>query len=258
VGYVMHPIRALLADYDCITRTVLRSTLEQTPGLMVCGETDSGERALGLVHEMLPDVLVTDLVLKERDGLTLLRDLWENPPPVPPRILVLSRLDRPWVRDELQGLGVDYYMLKPVYWTAVAENIIALCSHTGGRLEFEDPELRDAIWLLSQLAGTRKLMGIRYAALSAREILNGLYEHQKLSSAYLPAQRESGGVRSRIEKNIRDLIARIHERDTVLYRQLMGGRPSHRPSNKEFLMALAAWLEKRQAEKTDRKKDAMA
>ena len=64
----------LVDDHPAI-RDVLTSRVNERAGMQVVGGSPSAEEALPLIQEQSPEVVVTDISLREVDGLTLTRRL---------------------------------------------------------------------------------------------------------------------------------------------------------------------------------------
>jgi two-component system, NarL family, response regulator LiaR len=62
-------IRILLVDDHLVVRKGLRTFLSYDPELEVVGEAADGAQALSLARELLPDVVVMDLVMPGMDGI---------------------------------------------------------------------------------------------------------------------------------------------------------------------------------------------
>ncbi len=63
------PITVLLVDDHAIVRSGVRAYLEIQPDLQVVGEAGSGAEAVRLAAELVPDVVLMDLVMPEMDGV---------------------------------------------------------------------------------------------------------------------------------------------------------------------------------------------
>ena len=76
-------LRVLIVDDDARVRRVLRSLIECSPDLTVVGEAGSTPSAKRLDLELLPDVVVLDLLLPQApEGMRVLRELRDRGRPV--------------------------------------------------------------------------------------------------------------------------------------------------------------------------------
>jgi DNA-binding NarL/FixJ family response regulator len=76
-------LRVLIVDDDARVRRALRSLIECSPGLTVVGEAGSTRSAKRLDLELLPDVVVLDLLLPQApEGMQVLRELRGRDRPV--------------------------------------------------------------------------------------------------------------------------------------------------------------------------------
>jgi NarL family two-component system response regulator LiaR len=64
-------IRILLIDDDPVVRTGLCAALEAESDLAVVGEADNGTRGISMAHKLRPDVVLTDLLLPDVNGVTV-------------------------------------------------------------------------------------------------------------------------------------------------------------------------------------------
>ncbi len=100
-------IRILLVDDHAIVRESLRTVLERVPDFVVAGEAGSGEAALALVHELAPDLVLTDIAIPGFDGIELTRRIVKECPAV--KVLALStHLDRRHVVQMLDAGALGY------------------------------------------------------------------------------------------------------------------------------------------------------
>lgn len=68
-----NPISILLVDDHEVVRNGLRAFLETVPDFQVVGEASSGEAALALVRELIPDIVLMDLIMPGIDGVEATR-----------------------------------------------------------------------------------------------------------------------------------------------------------------------------------------
>jgi NarL family two-component system response regulator LiaR len=72
---VTEPISVLIADDHAIVRQGVRAFLETQDDLAVVGEAESGDEAVRLVAELVPDVALIDLVMPGMDGVEAMRQV---------------------------------------------------------------------------------------------------------------------------------------------------------------------------------------
>ncbi|GAB2747633.1 response regulator transcription factor [Amycolatopsis magusensis] len=85
------PVRVVIVDDDQLVRMALRLVLEGEPDLTVVAEAADGDSALAVVAEQRPDVVLMDVRMPGRDGLSATRELLTRTSP--PRVLMLTTFD---------------------------------------------------------------------------------------------------------------------------------------------------------------------
>jgi two-component system, NarL family, response regulator LiaR len=68
-------IRILIVDDHAVVRQGLRFLLSQQADMEVVGESTNGAQAIAQVTDLLPDVVLLDLVMPEMDGITAVREI---------------------------------------------------------------------------------------------------------------------------------------------------------------------------------------
>ena len=103
-------VNVLLADDHPIVRQGLRNLLNSEPDFMVIGEASDGLKAIQLVNNLHPDVLVVDLMMPVLNGLEVIRRAKHDLPGL--RIIVLSMQNADaYVVDSIKS-GASGYVLK--------------------------------------------------------------------------------------------------------------------------------------------------
>ncbi|GFP74736.1 response regulator transcription factor [Clostridium fungisolvens] len=106
----MNKRRILVVDDHLIVREGLKLIFETEENYEVVGEAENGDKALILIEELKPDVVLMDLNMPKRSGLEAIRILKEKNNPVPIIILTTFNDDK-LIRDGL-FLGAKGYLLK--------------------------------------------------------------------------------------------------------------------------------------------------
>lgn len=68
-------ISVLIVDDHSVVRQGVRAFLEMQPDLTIAGEAESGEQAIQLAQELIPDVVLMDLALPGIDGVEATRQI---------------------------------------------------------------------------------------------------------------------------------------------------------------------------------------
>ncbi len=108
-----------------------------TKGLISAGfavdHAGDGEQGLSMAMYEPYDVLVVDIMLPRRDGISLIKELRKKKVNTP--VIILSARDR--VEDRVRGLeaGADDYLTKPFAFTELLARIQALMRRAGGIVE---------------------------------------------------------------------------------------------------------------------------
>jgi DNA-binding NarL/FixJ family response regulator len=117
------PGRVLLVDDHPAVRRVLRSLLEEVGGWQVVGEADSGETAIPLVEQLIPDVVLMDCRMPGAGGVAATREIVQRWPEVAV-VAHTAYADETYVR-EMVAAGARGYVLKGDVPAAVLEALSA-------------------------------------------------------------------------------------------------------------------------------------
>lgn len=104
------PITTLIADDHFVVRSGLRAMLELIPEVQVVDEAADGDELLRAARALQPRLVVTDISMPGRDGLSVLRELASVLPSG--RVLVVSMHDEPHVVRSAVQAGAHGYLLK--------------------------------------------------------------------------------------------------------------------------------------------------
>jgi len=121
------PIRVMLVDDHMMVRRGLATMLRVFDDLQLAGEAESGEAAIGLCAEVLPDVILMDMSLPMMDGATATRAIRKQFPQI--QIIALTSFKEGKVIQHALGAGAIGYLLKDVSADELAGAIRA--AHAG-------------------------------------------------------------------------------------------------------------------------------
>jgi DNA-binding NarL/FixJ family response regulator len=102
--------KIFLVDDHPVIRQGLRMLIEQEGEFTICGESDCAQDTLTQLKTVTPDILLTDISLKESNGLELVKDIRQNNPNLP--ILVFSIHDESIYAERALTAGANGYIMK--------------------------------------------------------------------------------------------------------------------------------------------------
>lgn len=102
--------RILVVDDHLIVREGLKLIFETEENYEVVGEAENGDKALVLIEQLKPDVVLMDLNMPKRSGMEAIRVLKEKNNPVP--IIILTTFNDDNLIREGLSLGAKGYLLK--------------------------------------------------------------------------------------------------------------------------------------------------
>ncbi|MBC7810245.1 MAG: response regulator transcription factor [Burkholderiales bacterium] len=124
------PIRVLLVDDHTVVRQGLRMFLSLDPELEVVGEAENGKQALEMAHQLLPDVVLMDILMPVMDGLEATAAVRQQLPDIEV-IALTSVLEDGSVVGAIRA-GAIGYLLKD---TEAEELIRAIKAAAGGQVQ---------------------------------------------------------------------------------------------------------------------------
>ena len=103
------PMRIVVAEDETIIRLDIVETLT-AQGYEVVGEADNGQRAIELVEELGPDVVLMDISMPVMDGLSATRSITERS--LAP-VVILTAFSQRDLIDQATQAGAMSYIVKP-------------------------------------------------------------------------------------------------------------------------------------------------
>jgi DNA-binding NarL/FixJ family response regulator len=193
----MTPISILIVDDHEVVRNGIRAYLETLPKFNVVGEAACGEEAIKMAGELIPDVVLMDLVMPGMDGIETTREVKKISPRT--QIVVLTSYHEDEQIFPALKAGAISYVLKDMKMDKLAEAI--------------QSAIHDEV-TLHPLVATRVLRNLRgessdasfYAELTDRElevlkfIANGLSNSQIAEQLVISTNTVKGHVSNILSK----------------------------------------------------------
>jgi DNA-binding NarL/FixJ family response regulator len=86
-------IRVMIVDDNFVVRRGLHSSLEFDPAMILVGEASTGDEAIELARELVPDVILMDIRMPGRDGISATEIISDESPSA--KILMLTWSEDP-------------------------------------------------------------------------------------------------------------------------------------------------------------------
>ena len=233
--------RILLADHDEIFLDELRHAIESSGWMRVVGIAADGARALELLRQLQPDVLVMDLTLAKVDGLQVVKAVAELSPQT--QVYALTSFLDQRLASEIVAMGVRYLTLKPCDLVWVVDRIGWLCQPEQRRqppAEQTDHDMQislllQKLWVPVYVEGYHCLWLAVNLVLRDATLLNGITKCLYPRVAKLRNSTAMG-----VERAIRRAIAMACQRGAlVVLEQRYKRTLPKRPSNREFIALVA-------------------
>ncbi|TRX39230.1 response regulator transcription factor [Flavobacterium restrictum] len=88
----------------------IKLSLKNEAGITVIGEANDGEELIKLVHNMRPQVVITDIRMPKCDGICATKAIKKAYPDI--KIIAFSMFDQSEALDQMKAAGASGYILK--------------------------------------------------------------------------------------------------------------------------------------------------
>lgn len=126
--------KMLIVDDDEIIRMSLREAIDwESRGIVIVGEAIDGKHGLEIASTTLPDIIISDVMMPNMDGITMASELYRNK--YNGIVIILSSFsDFEYARKSID-FGVFAYLLKPIYMDELLSKVMAAIEKLRARRE---------------------------------------------------------------------------------------------------------------------------
>ena len=243
--------RVIIADNSEEFCSSLTASLHQTDRFRVVDTASDGERAISLVTEQKPDILVLDLMLAKKDGISVLKAITGLEKK--PTVLATSGFITDYVASAAANSGVRYLMLKPCDMSALVERLEEIrggenlrtpaSRHTGQQnIETMVTNIIHEIGVPAHIKGYQYLREAIIIAVEDMDVINAITK-----ILYPQVAKTFQTTPSRVERAIRHAIEVAWDRgDLDTLQRFFGYTVSNtkgKPTNSEFIALIADKLQ---------------
>ena len=241
----------IIADNSEEFCSSLTAALHQTDRFRVVDTAGDGERAIKLVTERKPDILVLDMMLAKKDGISVLKAI--STMERKPTVLATSGFITDYVASAAANLGVRYLMLKPCDTGALVERMeeirggenqrVPAGRHTGQQnIETMVTNIIHEIGVPAHIKGYQYLREAIIIAVEDMDVINAITK-----ILYPQVAKTFQTTPSRVERAIRHAIEVAWDRgDLDTLQRFFGYTVSNtkgKPTNSEFIALIADKLQ---------------
>ena len=241
----------IIADNSEEFCAALAAALQRTDRFEVVGIANDGEQAIHMISERKPELLVLDLMLAKRDGISVLKALAAMD--CRPATLATSGFVTEFVAGAAANLGARYLMLKPCDTSALVERLEEIrggesqrkiLNRRPGKQSIESmvTNIIHEIGVPAHIKGYQYLREAIIIAVNDMDVINAITK-----VLYPQVAKTFQTTPSRVERAIRHAIEVAWDRgDLDTLQRFFGYTVSNtkgKPTNSEFIALIADKLQ---------------
>jgi two-component system, NarL family, response regulator LiaR len=205
-------IRVLLVDDHTVVRVGLRAVLEAESDLEVVGEADGGMPAISLARKLRPNVVVTDLLLPDMDGVAVAQSIRADLPDTQVVVLTSMSEEDACVLRAIRAGAIGYVfknaeiavLVQTIRSAAVGQ--VHLSSRAAARLMQEMRSPKVEVPLTER---EREVLREMASGRTNKEIARSLYIAETTVKSHVRAILDKLGVQSRTQAALQALRSQI-------------------------------------------------
>ncbi|MCM3691047.1 sporulation transcription factor Spo0A [Neobacillus niacini] len=219
----------------------------------VIGVAHDGMKGMELIKNQKPDLIILDLIMPFSDGLSLLKNIYEENITI--KVIILTSLGTEDTIIRAKELGASYFLMKPIDLSHLPKMIMSICSESvsmkktlkkekentndDGKLELIITEILRSIGIPANLKGYHFIR-------DAIQIINNGCETSFSKVIYPAIASKYHTTPSRVERAIRHAIEVGWNRGSLEQLDFVFGNTvsplKGRPTNGEFIALIAEHL----------------
>ena len=138
--------RILIVEDEFIVRKGIMETIDwKAINCEIIGEASDGKEAIKEIRRLKPDIIITDVCMKEMDGIELIK--WIKDEEADTKAIILSGYNDFEYAKSAMELGVRYYLLKPIENKKLIEAITSVQAEIDKEKKKQTPVTRQQIAL---------------------------------------------------------------------------------------------------------------
>ena len=211
-----------------------------------------GTNAISAIKQSKPDVLLLDVVMPEKDGLTVLEELSDEVGMEKPLIVIMSAIGQEKVTQKAISLGATYYVVKPFDMITlidrvrdilkekdeVKEEYMVAYGNKNLPLEVRVTQMIHDVGVPAHIKGYQYIREAIMLAVNDEDIINSITK-----TLYPTLSEKFNTTPSRVERAIRHAIEVAWNRGQIeMHEKIFGytvNSNKGKPTNSEFIAMIA-------------------
>lgn len=246
--------RIIFADQNEEFRMMLVETARREKNMAVLNATGDGAELMKMISIQKPDVVVMDLILQNKDGISILRE-FAGKSGYRPAFIILSSFMSERIIAEAAALGAYYFMAKPCEARELLERVrevsgesrseAGLVGVKGGKKTVNERKIESMVTeVIHEIGIPAHIKGYQYIreaiilTIKDMELINAVTK-----ALYPMVAKKYGTTSSRVERAIRHAIEVAWDRgDLEVLQSYFGYTVSNikgKPTNSEFIALIS-------------------
>lgn len=248
----------ILADQNEEFRLLLKEAAKSEEGVEVLGTTGDGAELVKMISELRPDIVVMDLILQNREGISVLRE-YSGANGYRPAFIVVSAFMQEKIVAESASLGAYYFISKPCdvhelfcrvrEVARASDSSIGVVGLRGGKREVSEREIESMVTeVIHEIGVPAHIKGYKYIREAIILTVNDMELINAVTKALYPmVAKKFSTTASRVERAIRHAIEVAWDRgDIEVLQKYFGYTVSNikgKPTNSEFIALISDRLQ---------------
>lgn len=253
-------LKIVVADDNEIIRQMIVDTLNDDDQIEIVGEASDGAKAIKVIKDTHPDVVLLDLVMPMVDGIGVMEAIAEDKDfaDKKPQYLVISAAGSEDIVNQALQTGASYFIMKPFDSETLIKRIKRISGESefskyqgGGTMGNSDDHTINmehmVVGLLRNIGVPVRMVGYKYlrdAIIIAMEDTDSLMSVTK--NIYPEIASRHGTSSGNVERNIRYVIESTwSRRDDEKYKDIISKifkGEVKKPTNSEFILICSEWI----------------
>lgn len=229
-------IKVFIVEDEVSIRRSLLNFLGQESGIDICAFFTSGFDIISKIKFYKPDVVITDFLATDVNGIKILEIMNSEFKNDKPKIIVTSYTDNVSVLEQSFKFGIDYYIKKPIILSLLKDAIFTVCRDKTKTIPCEMERKVKIKNLLKILGIPSNILGYTYIE-EALEYMINLNKIVFLSEIYGKIGDAHETSLKCVEASIRNAIKKAASTNNDKFKEVFG-LYNQIPSNSTFLSVL--------------------